>query len=146
MLLKKRVPRILLRLGVGIVIYLLGILSLVIVDSTYYLISGNDTKCVFNLQPNITLFLWVIPDRDDYSTPVYTVPSLNMHWSVLISSNIFFGIGQVLVTATTFEFISAQSPHSIKGFLLGAFFAIMDVFQFIVSVAFAAFTSKFSIN
>ena len=146
-LLKKRVPRILLRLGVGIVIYLLGILSLVIIDSvghTYYLISGNDTQCIFNLQTNsnITLLLLVIPDHDDYSIPAYTVPSLNMHWSVLIPSNIFFGIGQVLVTATTFEFISAQSPHFIKGFLLGTFFAIMGIFQFIGSVAVAPLTSK----
>ena len=146
-LLKRRVPRILSRLGVGITVYLLGILSLIVVDSvghTYYTDSKNDTKCIFNLQPmnNFTLSLIVVPDHDNYSIPVFTVPSLNMHWSVLIPLNTFLGIGQALVSATTYEFISAQSPHSMKGLLLGTFFAIMGIFQFIGSVALAPFTSK----
>ena len=101
---------------------------------------------MFDLQPvdssNVSLPLFVIPNHDNYSIPVFTVPSLNMHWSVLIPSNILFGIGHVLVTATTYELISAQSPHSMKGLLLGTFFAIMGVFQFIGSVAVAPLTSK----
>ena len=63
----------------------------------------------------------------------YTVEynPLNMHWSVLIAPSLFLGTGPLLITTTTLEFISAQSPHSMKGLLVGMFFAIQGVFQLI---------------
>ena len=45
-------------------------------------------------------------------------PVLEMHWAVLIPPNVFLGIGPLIVTATIFEFISAQSPHSMKGLFI----------------------------
>ena len=57
-----------------------------------------------------------------------------MHWSVLIPPNLLLGIGPLLVVATTFEFISAQSPQSMKGLLVGVFFAIRGLFQFLNSI------------
>ena len=36
---------------------------------------------------------------------------LNMQWYVLIPPGLFVGIGPLLVSTTTLEFISAQSPH-----------------------------------
>ena len=57
--------------------------------------------------------------------------ALNMHWSVLIPPNILLGIGPLIVTTSTLEFISAQSPHSMKGLLVGIFFAIQGFFQLI---------------
>ena len=35
----------------------------------------------------------------------------------------------MIIIATAFEFISAQSPHSMKGLLVGVFFAIKGLFQ-----------------
>ena len=58
-------------------------------------------------------------------------PTLNLHWSVLIPPNILLGISSLLIETTTLEFISAQSPHSMKGFLVGIFFAIKGLFQFL---------------
>ena len=40
----------------------------------------------------------------------------------------------MLVIATTLEFISAQSPQSMKGLLVGVFFAIRGLFQFLNSI------------
>ena len=57
-----------------------------------------------------------------------------MHWSVLIPSNLLLGIGPIVVVTTTLEFISAQSPQSMKGFLIGVFFAIRGFFQFLNSI------------
>ena len=37
----------------------------------------------------------------------------------------------MIVTATIFEFISAQNPHSMKDLLIGILFAIKGVFQLI---------------
>jgi hypothetical protein len=48
--------------------------------------------------------------------------ALNMHWSVLIPPSIFLGIGPLIVTTSTLEFISAQSPHSMKGLLVDIFY------------------------
>ena len=144
-LLQKRVPKILFRIGLGITIYMLGIVSIVAVDvAGHILYQQNDTQCIFNLQtlndssdsiPAIT-----VPDL--HSTLLFIVPNLTMHWSTLILPNIFLGIGPTLVTATTYEFISTQSPHSMKGLLLGTFFAITGGFEFFGSIALTPFTSQ----
>ena len=65
---------------------------------------------------------------------VITYPTLDMHWAVLIPPNLFLGIGPLIVVATTLEFISAQSPQSMKGFLVGVFFAIRGLFQFLNTI------------
>ena len=49
----------------------------------------------------------------------FTYPTLNMHSVRLIPPNIFLGLGPLIVVATTFEFISAQSPQYMKGLLVG---------------------------
>ena len=60
-----------------------------------------------------------------------TYPSLNMHWEVLIPPILLLGLGPI---ATILEFISAQSPQSMKGLLVGVFFAIRGLFQFLNSI------------
>ena len=40
-------------------------------------------------------------------------------------------IGYMLLYIASYEFICAQSPHSMKGFLIGTFFAIKGVFQLV---------------
>ena len=82
--------------------------------------SSNHTQCVFQ----VTL------------SPIRSVTyySFNMHWAVLIPPSLLFGIGPLLVIATTLEFISAQSPQSMKGLLVGVFFAIRGLFQFLNSI------------
>ena len=57
-----------------------------------------------------------------------------MRWSVLIPPNVLVGIGPLLVDTTVLEFISAQSPHSMKGLLVGVFFAIKGLLQFLGSI------------
>ena len=76
--------------------------------------NNTESQCMFEVTKyNYTL---------DYN-------SLNMHWSVLVPPSVFLGVGPLLVTTTTLEFISAQSPHSMKGLLIGVFFAIQAFFQ-----------------
>ena len=84
-------------------------------DSFEGLLHGNDdgeSYCMFNLRVN-----------SDHPKV------LNLSWGVHVIPNILIGISPILVTTTTFEFISAQSPHSMKGLLVGMFFAIKGVFQ-----------------
>jgi uncharacterized membrane protein len=64
---------------------------------------------------------------------------LSMHWSVVIPPCILFNLGYLLVQSTAIEFILAQSPHSMKGLLVGVFFAIKGLFQFISAIAVVPF-------
>ena len=86
----------------------------------YKITISNHSQCVFQatLSNNRSL----------------SYPSLNMHWGVLIPPSLFLGIGPLMVIATTLEFISAQSPQSMKGLLVGVFFAIRGLFQFLNSI------------
>ena len=47
-----------------------------------------------------------------------------------------------MVIATTLEFISAQSPQSMKGLLLDVFFAIRRLFQFLNSIIIISLSLK----
>ena len=127
-LLYNNVPRILCRLGLGISLYFLGAVCLLVIDSVGH--SFHDTnhdKCFFNMSNN------------DSSSIVF--PLLGMHWSVLIPFDVLIGIGPTLVTVTTLEFISAQSPRSMKGLLFGLFFAIRGIVQLVTSVSLTPFAS-----
>ena len=121
----RNIPRILLRLGIGITLYLLGGLSLYISDTIGH-IRNEAANCLFD----ITL---ANNDTRYFST-------LHLPWEMLISPNIFFGIGPLLVMISTFEFISAQSPQSMKGLLVGVFFAIKGLFLLVSSVALFPFS------
>ena len=118
-------PRIFVRIGVGIVVYSIGILAVLAADVTGHLHGDkNDPRCAFDAQ--------LINDTVYY-------PHLDMNWSYLVAPNMLLGIGPSLVAVSIIEFISAQSPHSMKGLLLGAFFSITGVFQFIGSVLIVPF-------
>ena len=129
-LLRNRIPKIFCRLGLGVLLYILGMLSIFVVDAVGHIQHNRNTThslCIFNFIYNET-------------SNEFDVPHLYMHWSVYVPSNVLIGIGPTLVTVTIFEFISAQSPHSMKGLLLGTYYAIGGVYQFISSIALLPFT------
>ena len=116
------------RIGYGMILYFIGTLSVLVIDSIgHHNVKANVTDC----------FLVV---HHIHKLPI--IPSLGMHSCVMIPSVILLGIGPMLVTATVFEFISAQSPHSMKGFLFGVFFAIRGTFQFLGSITVFIFNSQ----
>ena len=121
-LLRKKVLKLFVRLGVGIVICLMGVMSLLITDvvghSMYGTNATNHTLCMFYVTRKHLL----------------SHPTLNIHWAVLVPPNLLLGVGPLIVIATTFEFISAQSPQPMKGLLVGVFFAIRGLFQFLDSI------------
>ena len=126
------VSRMFTRLFFGIIIWILGALSMVAVDLAGHLHSVNDvgtgSHCMFTYTRNNT-------------THALKYPVLEMHWAVLIPPHLLLGIGPPIVIATIFEFISAQSPSSMKGFLIGVFFAIRSIFQLFSSLVLFPFSS-----
>ena len=120
---RRTIPKIFTRLLIGIFAYFLGVLSMLIIDIVGHVKSlGEGTVvCIFNVT------------NGNYN-------SLNMHWAVLIPSSVLLGLSSLIVVATTIEFISAQSPNSMKGLLIGVFYAIKGVFQALSSIIFLAFS------
>ena len=117
---RNRIPKMLSRLQLGIFVSLLGVISMLIIDvvghsiNTTQSLNHTESQCLFHA-----------------TSAAYTqkLQPLNMQWYVLIPPSVLLGIGPLLVTTTTLEFISAQSPHSMTGVLIGLFFAIQGIFQ-----------------
>ena len=120
--LRKRIPKMLLRLTAGIIFSLLGVLSMLITDAVGHSVVSKNIST--NLTVQCTFQVSALNYTNDHQP-------LNMHWYVLIPPSVFLGIGPLVVIATTIEFISAQSPHSMKSLLIGVFFALQGVFQLI---------------
>ena len=113
--LRKRIPKMLVRLMAGIIFSLLGVISMLITDAVGHSVVSK------NISTNATVQCMFQVSAINYTNDHQP---LNMHWYVLIPPSIFLGIGPLIVIATTIEFISAQSPHSMKSLLIGVFFAI----------------------
>ena len=125
--LRRKVQKMFLRMFIGATICFLGVASLLIVDTVGHSLKHNsvssnhsESHCIF--QAGYT------------ANHTLQYPALDMHWSVLIPPSLFLGVGPLIISTTTLEFISAQSPQSMKGFLIGIFFAIRGLFQFINSI------------
>ena len=132
-ILRKRIPKILSRLWCVIFLPLVGVASMLITDVIshyryrHYFFNNSDHRvCLFTSH-------FIYPTHNN------TPNLLHMHWSVAIPPSILINVGCLLIHATSFEFISAQSPHSMKGLLVGVFFAIKGLFQFISAAAVVPF-------
>ena len=128
-LVHQRVPRILSRLTLAGTLYFIGVASMLCIDLAGHITAKQDTidntdMCMFTISHDIAL------------------PSLNLSLGYLLIPDILLGIGSPLVMATAFEFISAQSPSSMKGLLVGVFFSIRAFFQLMSGVALIPFSYR----
>ena len=119
---RNRIPSMFKRLMIAITLSLLGVTSMFITDAVGHSQKRNIGDAASTAQHQC-LFRVI-----EYNYTTEYQP-LHLHWYVLIPSNIFLSIGPQLVSTTTLEFISAQSPHSMKGLLVGLFFALQGFFQ-----------------
>ena len=91
------------RLYAGLLLYILGTVSMLAIDLAGHLHSvddlGTGSHCMFTYTRANT-------------SHALTYPILKMHWGVLILPNILLAMGPPIIMATVLEFISAQSPHS----------------------------------
>ena len=108
------------RLYAGLLLYILGTVSMLAIDLADHLHSvddlGTGSHCMFTY-------------TRANNAHTLTYPILKMHWGLLIVPNILLAMGPPIIMATVLEFISAQSPHSMKGLLIGVFFAIKGSFS-----------------
>ena len=129
--LHRRIPRMFVRLFIGIILYLLGSVCMLLTD-----IIGHYNIAKQSSSPNEQESLCMFHYRSSSSR------HLEMHWGVMVLPSILLGVGPLVVMTTTLEFISAQSPHFMKGLLVGILFAIIGLFRLIGAVALIPFSAK----
>ena len=128
-LLRNCIPKIFVRLWTAHFLFVIGALGMLIIETVGHIIyyehnKHNGKACMFLHK------LQFDPEME-----------LGLHWAVLILPNILMGITPVLVMTNAFEFISAQSPHSMSGLFIGLFLAIRGFFQFLGSIVLYPFFS-----
>ena len=130
--LRNRMPRIFVRLGFSVLLYIMAVVSMLVVDLAGHIALHVEQK------PNVMcMFVQPIPLHDsEYKT-------LNLHWAILILPNLLIGIAPKLVMATCLEFISAQTPHSMKGVMIGMLFAIKGLSQLVSAILVIPFSFAF---
>ena len=106
------IPRTLKRIGLGMILILLSLISVLLLNTAEH-IHSSSTTCYLIDDQNISL-----NEESSTISPLYiTIPyTLN-------------AFAYMLLYIGAYEFILAQSPHAMRGLLIGCFFAIKGVFQ-----------------
>ena len=126
----KFIPGVLKRIGLGMIFILLSILCTSAMDA-YGHMQANVTEC----------FLTNDPDYD------YNTGSLSINTHSLIIPYYLKAVGYMLLYIAVYEFICAQSPHAMKGLVIGTFFAIKGVFQLLgVMLTYLPFAFRWTIT
>ena len=121
------IPGMLKCIGLGIIIRLLSLLILFLIDTIGHIYDRTNNICFI---------------RAYYSEPL----TISM-WFVIVPYTLN-ALSDMLFYIAAYEFICAQSPHSMKGLLIGTFFAVKGVFQLIgVMIILVPFTTwKYKIS
>ena len=114
------------RLLVGVVLYILALASMLVVELTGHLMLYIDLN---QAQP-----LCMFVDEEYDNQP------LKMHWFAIVFPIILKSVSYDMVLATTLEFISAQSPHTMKGVLVGIFATILGIFHALCAILLIPFS------
>ena len=116
------IPSILKRLWLGIILLILPSICFFILDTIGHLdISPHSTECF--------LTRTFVMNSSELET-------LDINSMFLFIPNFFYSCGFLILYIAIFEFICSQSPHSMKGLLIGTFYAIRGVFQLLGALLF----------
>ena len=77
---------------------------------------------------------WITNDSNSYLETFYQVRIL-----ALIPQQCFSALSVLFIYPALYEFICAQSPHSMKGLFIGLTFAVKGLFEFLSSATFLLF-------
>ena len=124
------IPGMLKKIGLGMIFILLSILCTSAMDAYGHMhIHTNVTACFLD-------------DCDPYIDQCM----LNINHYFLIIQYFLNAVGYMLLYIAVYEFICSQSPHSMKGLVIGTFFAIKGVFQLLgVAITYLPIAFKWNI-
>ena len=116
------IPGMLKRMGIGATMTVLSLMCTVAIgtwDHTRY-----DVGCMFDINSVIVTLNETVPTTVG---PFY-------HSSLLAIQRVLLSLSNMLIYIALYEFICSQSPHSMKGLLIGLSFAIKGLFQVIAAL------------
>ena len=108
-LLHKRIPSLLKRIGAGLVLGIVGLLLDLTLDTVGH-INSNNTLCMF--------------DKYQPGSANNTLP-IPLYW--LLISDLVVGVGAVIVVCSVTEFIMAQTPNRMRGFMMGMAYTLLGI-------------------
>ena len=114
---KRWVPRIIYRMGIGIALKVTFVIAMFIMQVVANYIATNEFKYKC---------LWFAEYRNNHNH--HFTQTLEFPTQALTVLNLLHGIASPLISITILEFLSAQSPHTMKGLLLGVFYAFRGLF------------------
>ena len=117
------IPGMLKRMGMGMFFRMLSALSTLAMDTVGHVRNANVTSCFLSSSSYHGLLNGSVTQDSSVIVP------MNINSALLVIQNILNAISYVLVYNAAFGFICAQSPHAMKGLLIGIFFAVDGLFQ-----------------
>ena len=108
------VPGMLKRMGLGMFIILLSLMVSFSMDTAKHFIDHNSTSCIFY-------------NFDRAAT-------LNINPILILIQLTLAALSHMLIYTAVFEFICSQSPHSMKGLLIGVLYAIRGLYQLLAII------------
>ena len=117
------IPGMLKRIGLGMIFILLSILCTSVMDAYGHVVHANVTGCFLHDD--------LFSDYDGMTLDI------NSYWLVVQYS--LNAVGYMLLYIAVYEFICSQSPHAMKGLVIGTFFAIKGIFQLLGTVIIITF-------
>ena len=129
--LRQCIPKIFTRIKIGVLALVLGLMGMFLIELLGHILYSkhhdDGVMCMFGeLQFGNTLN--------------HSASSLDLPWATTLAPGFLTQAGITVIITTTFEFISAQSPHSMKGLLIGVMFAIRGIFQLFTAVGILPFS------
>ena len=127
--LRQCIPRTFTRIKIGILALVSGLVCMFFLDLLAHILRHkyhkHGARCMFREVK-----------KDHYKH------HLDLPWPVNLAPGFLTQAGITVIITTTFEFISAQSPYSMKGLLIGVMFAVRGTFQLLFSIALLPFSLK----
>ena len=126
---RRYMPGILKRLGLGMIMLWMSVVCNFVIDTVGHEMHPN-VSCMFQID-------YLSNSTDDITHSNLTnhdSNTLHIDTTILLIPNILNGIAYTFIKVAMFEFICAQSPHSMKGLLMGLFFALRGLFELLGAV------------
>ena len=101
------------------------------------LFSSSTEICYYSLIQFVNNTEWNTTDCDSYCSSSIFISDNTLMW--LLVPQILHGFGYMLVFLTVLEFICAQAPFRLKGFMVGIWYAMLSIKYFITTIDTAIF-------
>ncbi len=110
------IPGILKRMGLGIFLIIVTLASILILDTIAHAPHENFSSCMLPFSRNISF-------------------RIELNSSYIIIPRVLNSVSKMLISIALYEFLCSQSPHSLKGMLIGMSFALKGIFELLGIVA-----------